>query len=588
MNINKDIQDLSFGNMWAKYKGQLLKAWFLSVLANLLSLMPSLYMLQVYDRVINSRSMTTLLMLTMLVIGAYILMELLEWVKSEIFKKVAMDFEGRNIKRVFILIFNANLRKTNTGGAQPITDLRTLREFCYSPALFSIIELPLVPVYLFLIFLINPVLVYLATIAALMQLLITWLTEKRTYPAFSEANKSAIAAQQYANGSLRNGQVIESMGMIHGIHNKWMEYQFKFLNYQAIASDYAGTLTVTSKVLQQLVSSAMLGLGCWLFLQGDLADGGMMIVASILGGKVLQPLVVLLSNWRQIVNARDAYQRLRELLLLIPAEHESMPLPPPKGKLDVENLTASAPGSNVPILKNISFTLNAGECLAIVGPSAAGKTTLVRLLIGIWPALSGKVRLDGADIYEWNKSELGPHLGYLPQNVELFEGTLAENITRFGEPDLAALNNASQLAGLQQLIENFPEGFNQPIGNEGAFLSGGQRQRIGLARAIYKMPRLIILDEPNANLDAIGDNALHETIANLKSSGRTVIVVSHRPQILNSVDKILVLVDGTIKLFGDKNEVLEVLSKSRPQKEATFSSSSNDLSVENKPALDSN
>ena len=566
-NMNKQYQELSLGSIFAKNKPVLLKAWAFSVIANLLSLTPAIYMLQVYDRVINSRSLTTLLMLTIVTIGAYLLMELLEWVRSDIFKSVAINYEKLHLKRLFDLIFQAQLRKINTWGSRPINDLRTLREFFYSPSLLAFIELPLVPIYLFLIFLIHPMLFYFAVIGAAIQILITLMTEINTHPTLTTANQAAAAAQQYANASLRNGQVVESMGMIHDIHKKWMQYQFKFLNHQAIASDYAATLGVGSKMLQQVISSGMLGLGCWLFIKGDLGDGGMLIVGSILGGKALQPLVVLLTNWRHIISARDSYQRLREVLSSISAELESMPLPAPKGKLNVENLTAGAPGSNLPILKNISFALDPGECMAIVGPSAAGKTTLVRILMGLWPAMNGKARLDGVDLYQWNKNELGPYLGYLPQNVELFDGTIAENISRFDEPDLPALNKTVQLVGIQNFIAELPLGLDHPIGNDGAFLSGGLRQRIGLARAVYRTPKFVVLDEPNANLDEAGDQALLETIASLKAAGSTIVVVTHRPQVLNIVDKMLILVDGTVQVFGKKDEVLEMIQKSTQQKQ---------------------
>jgi ATP-binding cassette subfamily C exporter for protease/lipase len=566
MQIKSDGDNKEWGvaNLLLSYKPILIKAWLFGLIANTLSLAPALYMLEVYDRVINSRSLVTLLMLTIVVICVYFVMEFLEWVRAELLKKVAINIEQKKLARVFNAIFFANLQKINVGGIQPLTDLRTLKEFLYSPSLMAILETPVLILYLLLIFLISPVLGWLAIFGGLVQLIITWITEKRTQPALSEANKAAIAAQQYANGSLRNGQVIESMGMIQGIESKWMEHQLKFLNNQAIASDYASTLTVSSKLLQQIVSSAVLGIGCWLYLQGNLAGGGgMMIVASILAGKVLQPLVTILSNWKQIVNARDAYHRLFELLAKIPEPEPAMPLPPPKGKLQVENVIVAAPGSNSPILKNVSFALDPGECLAVVGPSASGKTSLARLLMGLWPAQSGKVRLDGVDIYLWNKDELGSHVGYLPQNVELFEGTLGDNIARFGSVDEHALDDAAKMTGIDELVKDLPAGHRQLIGSEGAILSGGQRQRVGLARAIYGLPKYVVLDEPNASLDEAGDRALLVTLQRLKEAGTTVVIITHRPQILQIVDKMLVLIDGSVKLFGKRDDVLEALNKAR-------------------------
>ena len=535
---------------------------FLSIVTGTLSLAPTLYMLEVYDRVVNSASLITLAMLTLLVLGVYVVMEVLEWVRVEMMQHAGQQLDDRLGERVFDAVFAANLRKVQAGGSQALTDMRTLREFFYSPVLLGAMEAPVALLFLVLIFLISPVLGWFAVLGAMAQLLIAVMTERRTQPPLAEANKAAIGAQGYATGALRNAQVIESMGMLEGIHRRWMQRQRKFLLLQAEASDHAGGLTAASKSVQLIQSSALLGLGCWLMLQGELAGGGgMMIVGSILGGKVLQPLVQVVSNWKLVINVRDAFQRLDNLLQQVPAGAERMSLPAPRGYLSVEAVTAGAPGSPVAILRNVSFALPAGQCLAIVGPSASGKTTLARLMMGLWPTLAGKIRLDGADMFAWNKTELGPFVGYLPQGVELFDGTLAENIARFGEIDREKVEEAARLIGLDALAAELPQGYDSRIGEDGAFLSGGQRQRVGLARAIYGNPRFVVLDEPNSSLDERGEAALLQMLQALKHRGVTVVVITHRTSVLAAADRMLILRDGMVQGYGPRDEVLAALKK---------------------------
>lgn len=540
-----------------------LRAIVLSFIAGMLSLSPSLYMLEVYGRVVNSRSLTTLLMLTLAVIGAYVVMEVLEWVRAQIVRHAGQRLDSRLGERVFGAVFLLSLQRGPGVGQQALADLRSLREFFASPAALAAMDAPVVVVVLILLFLIHPWLGWFAVLGAMVQTLIAFLTERRTQPPLTAANKAASAAQNYADNSLRNAQVIESMGMLAGIQQRWVRYQYEFLNQQAIASDHAGGLASVAKAVQMIVASAMLGLGCWLILRGDLLNAGLMIVGSILGGKVLQPIVQLVSNWKMVVEARGAFGRLDELLRQVPQAPERMPLPPPQGSLSVEAVTAGAPGSPLPILHNVSFALPAGECLAVVGPSASGKTTLARLMMGLWPTLSGKVRLDGADVFAWNKAELGPHVGYLPQGVELFDGTLAENIARFGEMDMAEVEAAARLVGLESLVAELPNGYDSRIGEDGAFLSGGQRQRVGLARAVYGRPRFLVLDEPNASLDESGELALTALIRHLKSLGVTVVIITHRPSVLVVADRMLLLVNGMVQAYGPRDEVLAALAKGR-------------------------
>ena len=543
-------------------------AWF-SLFSSLLVLAPSAYMLEVYDRVVNSRSHLTLAMLTLLVLMAYALMEVLEWVRAEVMREAAVGLDQRLSPRVFSAIFDANLKRLPGGSMQPINDLRTLRDFLYAPALLAVMEVPVSLLALVLIFAISPVLGWTSVVAAVVQTFVGWRNERGTQPPLLAANRSATAAQQYADSSLRNAQVIESMGMLPRIYRRWMERHEEFLQSQAQASYRGGFYQALSKFVQTTVGSLLLGLGAWLLLKNQLNGGAaFMIVGSILGGRVLAPLVQLVAQWQTVVNVRDAYNRLDGMLATVPARQAGMALPRPNGQLLVEGLMAAAPGSQALILRGVAFALNPGEVLAVVGPSASGKTTLARLLVGIWPAVGGKVRLDGADVFAWDKNELGPNMGYLPQGVELFEGTVAENIARFGRVDQQLVEDAARVVGLHDLILALPQGYASPVGRDGAVLSGGQRQRVALARALYGRPAFVVLDEPNSSLDESGDAALAQAIAQLKLTGTTFVVMTHRTSVLGVADKLLVLRDGQTQMFGPRDDVIKALAeaaaKARP------------------------
>jgi ATP-binding cassette subfamily C exporter for protease/lipase len=536
-------------------------AWF-SLFSSLLVLAPSGYMLEVYDRVVNSRSHTTLAMLTLLVLAAFVVMEFLEWARSEVMHEASLAFDRKLSSRVFTAIFEANLKRAPGGTTQPMNDFRSVRDFLHTSVLLALMDAPVSLVFLILIFAISPVLGWAAVVAAMLQTFVGWLNERSTQPPLMAANRSAAAAQQYADGTLRNAQVIESMGMLRDIHKRWIDKQREFLGLQAQASDHAGFYQAIGKFLQNTVSSMLLGLGAWLLLRNELNGGAAyMIVASILGGRVLAPLVQIVAQWQTVVNVRDAYSRLDNLLASVPLGPAGMPLPAPKGQLLVDNLVASAPGTQTPILKGVSFGLQPGEVLAVVGPSASGKTTLARLLVGLWPAANGKVRLDGADVYTWNKVELGPHVGYLPQGIELFDGSVAENIARFGELDVSKVEAAASAVGLHEFILSLPQGYNSQVGREGAMLSGGQRQRVALARALYGKPAFVVLDEPNSSLDEQGDAALASAISQLATRGTTFVVMTHRTSVLAVANKMLVLRDGQTQMFGPRDDVLKALNE---------------------------
>ncbi|TLU82538.1 MAG: type I secretion system permease/ATPase [Chlorobium sp.] len=532
--------------------------FYFSVIVNVLVLAPSAYMMEVYDRVVNSRSHTTLLMLTLLVVGIYLLLEALEWVRRQIMHDAGMDLDKSLREHVFSAILTARIQNIPAGGAQALRDLKGIREFLPSQALLAVIDTPLALFVLILLFLMAPALGWFAVAGALVQFGIGVINERRIREPLLAANRSSLGAQNYADGVIRNAQVIESMGMLDHIHERWVGRQQEFLLQQAEASDHAGTNSALSKLVQSLLSSLLLGMGCWLTLKGEIHGSGM-IVASILGGRVLSPLVQIIGSWRQIESALESYHRLESMLRELPLPVKGMALPAPTGSLSVEGVIAGAPRSPLQILKGISFRVAPGGSLAIVGPSASGKTTLARLLVGIWPAMQGKVRLDGNDVYQWDKEELGQHIGYLPQNVELFEGSIAENVARFGKPDLLKVREACGMVGLEGFIDHLPKGYDTQIGDDGSFLSGGERQRVALARAVYDMPKFVVLDEPNASLDEAGDVALLNAVRLLRTNGSTVIVITHRLNILGAIEHMLVLVDGHVQRFGTCKEVLEAL-----------------------------
>ena len=564
MNPNKKPSELAEALL--ALKPYYWRAFGFALVASLLVLAPTLYMLEVYDRVVNSRSHVTLAMLTLLVVLAYVVMEVLEWVRSETLREAGVQFDRRMAPRVFQAIYESNLRRLGSPSIQPMNDFRTLRDFLHHPVLGALMESPVSLLFALILFMMSPVLGWSAVAGAVVQVTLAWFNERSTQPPLLAANRAAIAAQQYADGSLRNAEVIESMGMLHNIHGRWMLKQREFLNLQAQASDQAGAFQAASKFVQTTMASLLLGVGAWLILGNQLpGGGGAMIVGSVLGGRILAPLVQIVGQWRAVVNLRDAWSRLDQLLTQLPARPPAMSLPAPKGRLLVENLMAAAPGSHAAILKGVAFALQPGEVLAVIGPSAAGKTTLARLLVGLWPAASGKVRLDGVDIFAWDKQELGPHLGYLPQGVELLEGTLAENIARFGEPSPAKVEAAARAVGLHEFILSLPQGYDSPVGRDGAMLSGGQRQRVALARAFYGDPVFVVLDEPNSSLDEVGDAALAQAIAGLKQRGITFVVMTHRTSVLGVADKLLVLRDGAQQAFGPRDEVLAALNQAAQQ-----------------------
>ena len=535
-----------------------------SAIINLMMLVPSLYMMQVYDRVLSSRNETTLLLITIMVVAAFIIMSALEFVRSFVLIRIASQLDMKLNQRVYTASFEQNLKRAGGNAGQALQDLTTVRQFLSGNALFAFFDAPWFPIYLIIIFLVHPYLGVFALCGTFIHMGLAIWNEKATKKPLSEANSMAVNASNLATNNLRNAEVIEAMGMLPNFTKRWFGLHAKFLNLQAEASEKAGIITAATKFVRVTLQSLILGFAALLVLDGKISPG-MMIVCTILMGRALNPVEQLIGVWRGWNSTKSAYGRLNDLLVANPQRLTSMSLPKPIGMLSLEGVTSIPPGAAKPALNNLSFAISPGDVLGVVGPSGAGKSTLARVIVGIWPTVAGKVRLDGADIFQWNKAELGPSVGYLPQDVELFGGTVSENIARFGEVDPEKVVMAAKRAGVHEMILYMPKGYDTPLGDAGAGLSGGQKQRLGLARAMYDDPSFIVLDEPNSNLDEVGEQALIAAVQDLRQRGKTIVMVTHRASTLAATNKLLVLKDGVVQMFGLTIEVLENLSKLNQQ-----------------------
>ncbi|WP_017905888.1 type I secretion system permease/ATPase [Pseudomonas asplenii] len=542
-----------------EYRNTLISVGCFTALINVLMLVPSIYMLQVYDRVLTSQNETTLVMLTLMVVGFFAFIGLLETLRSFIVIRIGSRLERQFNLRVYQAAFERNLLRGEGHAGQALGDLTHIRQFLTGPALFAFFDAPWFPLYLLVIFLFNPWLGVFASVGAVLLIALACLNEWLTRKPLGEASGYSQKSSQLATSHLHNAETIQAMGMLGALRRRWFQVHSRFLARQNQASDTGAVVTSLSKSLRLCLQSLVLGLGALLVIKGDMSSG-MMIAGSILMGRVLSPIDQLIAVWKQWSAAQLAYRRLDALLREFPQGEPSMSLPEPKGQVAFEQVSAGPPGRGGATLHHVSFAIEAGEVLGVLGASGSGKSTLARVLVGVWPTLAGVVRLDGADIHRWNRDELGPHIGYLPQSIELFSGTVAENIARFSEADPQKVVAAAVQAGVHELILRLPQGYDTPLGDDGCGLSGGQKQRVALARALYGGPRLVILDEPNSNLDAVGEAALTAAIVQLKAQGSSVILVTHRTSSLAQADKLLVLNEGRVQAFGPSAEVLKALA----------------------------
>jgi PrtD family type I secretion system ABC transporter len=536
------------------FKKHFMWAGVFSLFINLLLLTSPVYMLQIYDRVLSSRSITTLVVISIGAMILFMVYSALETQRSRLLVRIGGGLDRSLSARVFNAVFKGALQRPGMTG-QAVRDLDTIREFLTGSGLFAFFDAPWLPIYLVAVFLIHPLLGVVSTIGGVTLFILAVFQELATRKTLSEASAAGVNASRTLDNSLRNAESIAAMGMTPAMLTRWQQRRQNTLVLQALASDRAGVIIAISKFVRIGLQTAILGFGAYLVIHNEIS-AGLMIGASIMMGKALAPIEMAVATWKQLLAARSAYSRLGAILAAVRADERHMELPAPIGNLELERVIAAPPMSNIPVIKGISFRIAAGDVLGVIGPSAAGKSSLARLIVGVWNAHSGVVRIDGSDVQTWNKDQLGPHIGYLPQDIELFEGTVAENVARFGVVDPEAVIEAARLAGVHDMILQLPQGYDTMIGAGGATLSGGQRQRIGLARALYKMPALIVLDEPNSNLDRDGEAALARTIAQLKEKKRTTLVITHRPNILASVDHIMVMNSGLIESFGPRDEIL--------------------------------
>ena len=531
-----------------------------SMFINILMLVPPLYMLQLYDRVLGSRSQDTLIMLTLIVVVLFITMGLLEVVRSRVLVRVGNKLDSMLSQRIFDNLFELERKAPGRSSSMPLNDLTQVRQFMTGNGLFAFFDAPWMPIYIIVLFIFHPAFGFFAIFAAIVLVGITVANEYSTKEKLAEANNLSRASTIYVDSNIRNAEVVNAMGMRNNISKIWADKYYGFLNAQNIASDSAGVWSNLSKSLRVMFQSLILGLGAYLAINMEVTPG-MMIAASIIMGRALAPLDLIIGSWKGFSSARSSYERIEGLLNDFPKDKEYMQLPAPKGEITLENVVVIPPSGTVPSLKGISMRIEKGDVVGIIGPSAAGKSSLARVMLGLWPLTNGVARIDKADISQWNREDLGQYVGYLPQDIELFEGTVSQNIARFGEVEPEKVVEAATKAGVHEMILKLPEGYDTKIGPGGASLSGGQRQRIGLARALYNNPVFIVLDEPNSNLDDVGEAALVEAIKTLRAGGTTVVIITHRTNVLQATNKLALINNGVLELYGNTNDVLNAIAQ---------------------------
>jgi ATP-binding cassette subfamily C exporter for protease/lipase len=530
-----------------------------SFIANLLMLSPTLYMLQIYDRVLASQSELTLLFLTLIIIILFALMAFSEWSRSRLLVRAGVRLDLALNARIFNASFDAYLGQSKHSLNDAFSQLTGIRQFLTGNGIIALFDAPWTPIYIFIIFMLHPLLGKLAVIFALIQLLMAFIGHRMTDSSVKNATKAESQSKAYLTSKLKNIETVEAMGMLGNLRVRWLRLHLKYQAALAISSGKQNQQQALTKFVRYCMQSLTLAAAAMLVVEGELSVGAM-IAANVLSSRALQPLDLIVGSWRGFVQAKAAYLHLNNLLNTHPEQDSETHYQIPRGEIALEKLIASSPGRSIPILDNLNAEFKAGQVTAIIGPSGSGKSTLARCLLGIWPYKEGSVLLDKTPIESWNRVKLGAHIGYLPQDIELLNGTLAENIGRYNELDSVKIIDAAKRAGIHEMILRFPMGYDTQAGEAGDMLSGGQKQRLGLARAIYGNPSLIVLDEPNANLDDLGEIALLQAIQELKNEGKTIFLITHRRNILSVADYLLVLKEGRLVNYGLRDAVLATLN----------------------------
>ena len=549
------------------FRFEFMVAGLFSMIANLLMLAPTLYMLQVYDRVLVSQNTGTLLVVSIITLFFLVVLSISEWARSKLLVRSGIRMDQMISRKLFHASYEAHLNPAVTNPSRAFADLTELRQFLTGNGIFAFFDAPWAPIYIAVLFLLHPWLGVMALGFAAVQSALAWWGSQATKPAQAQASKSQQEVSGYLQSKFRNAEVIESMGMVKHLYRRWSERNAKAMGANLNAQDVASRVTAWSKFVRYTQQSLALGGGALLVIHGELSPGAM-IAANVLMTRALAPIDLMVGTWSGFLNAREAFHRLSQLLEAHPMRDIPALGIAPKGDVVLKDVVASAPGRDAPILQGVSAIMPPGTVTVVLGASGSGKSTLARVLLGIWPHSAGQVLLDGQAIGKWNRMELGPHVGYLPQDIELFDGTIAENIARAGVVESEKVIEAAEAAGLHAMILRFPKGYDTPMGEAGGLLSGGQRQRIGLARAMYGMPELVVLDEPNANLDDEGEAALMRAVQGLKAQGKTVVLISHRSGIVSVADRLLILQNGTVQASGPRDGVLAALQKQREQAQA--------------------
>jgi PrtD family type I secretion system ABC transporter len=554
------------GAALASCRGAFIAIGLVSALSNVLMLTGAMFMLEIYDRVLPSRSVPTLIGIGILAGGLYAAQGMLDFIRSRVLVRIGSALDEDVSGRVFDTILRLPMKVGRlSDGLQPLRDLDSVRSFLSGLGPIPLFDLPWLPLYIGVCYLLHPWLGYTALGGAIILVALTLLTEVLTRRPTKAVSSFAASRSELAQAGHRNAEAIVAMGMVRHMVHRWAEANRQYMVGQWSASDVVGGLGAVSKVLRMMLQSAMLGVGAFLVIRQD-ATAGIIIAGSILAARALAPVDLAIAHWKAFAACRQSWHRLNKLLAMLPPEQTAMLLPAPREKLTLENASVAPPGSAKLVLQDVSFKLEGGNALGVIGPTGSGKSSLARLLVGVWQPARGKVRLDGCTFDQWSSEVLGMHIGYLPQDVELLTGTVAQNIARFEpEADPKAILAAAKAAGVHELIIELSEGYKTQVGERGEALSAGQAQRIALARALYRDPFLVVLDEPNSNLDAAGDEALTKAILGVRARGGIVIVIAHRPSAIAGVDLLLVLNQGRLQAFGPKDEILsKVLQRDAP------------------------